>query len=164
MDSKVFQEALSLAELARKNGASGKVLDIQELKALNEEMRGQIPSWYIELMVKVPLANLEFGWQPDDDAEIQDFIEWSDIGGMRSESIQCYPGLAILDRGYINVGSDSFGGNPYFIPNDRGEDPPIYQIYHDVSDNADEILQSGRREVASSLSRFFRDAFVCSQP
>lgn len=70
MDSKVFQEALSLAELARKNGASGgTTLDPIELTALNADMGGRIPSWYIELMVKVPLANLVLGWHTEDDLQ-----------------------------------------------------------------------------------------------
>jgi hypothetical protein len=51
------------------------------------------------------------------------------------------------------------GGNPYFIPVDKGDDPPIYQLYHDVSNKADEILKRARL-VFPKLSDLFASGKV----
>lgn len=86
---------------------------------------------------------------------------WSDAPGVRSESLECYPGLAVLRNGYLNVAYCSHGsGDSYFINVYEGDDPPIYQLYHDVSDQPEVILAEGRRVVAASLSEFFGRALV----
>src|SRR5262249_1587234 len=117
-----------------------------------------------ELITTVPLCGLELGWQaqePDGDFDGVEWMQWSDPRNMRSESIECYPGLAILDHGYVNVASDlSGGGDPYFIAAGKSEEPSREQIYHDVSDEGSEILAEGRNLVAKSLSGFFRKALV----
>ncbi len=112
----------------------------------------------------VPLCGIEIGWKVDPLDGDTNEVNWlilSDARNIRSESLECYPGLAILSRGFINIGSCSLGsGDPYFISSEEGDDPPVYQVYHDVSDEADVILAEGRTVVAESLSRFFRDAIV----
>jgi hypothetical protein len=119
-----------------------------------------------ELLTAIPLGGLEIGWQayePKDDYDGVEWIELSDASGIRSESIECYPGLAILPAGYINIGSCSGGsGDPYFISVDEGDDPPVYQVYHDVGDTAEAILTEGRRCVASSLSLLFQTAIIAN--
>lgn len=70
---------------------------------------------------------------------------------MRSEMLECYPGTAIREHGYICVAGCTLGsGDQYYICNSDGDDPPLYQIYHDVSDVAD-----GRAGVFPSLSELF---------
>jgi hypothetical protein len=57
-----------------------------------------------------------------------EWLDWSNPWHMRGESLEAYPGIAILERGYINVAIDpGGGGNPYFIPTDEGEDPPLFR-------------------------------------
>jgi hypothetical protein len=125
---------------------------------------GRIPPWLADLLVTQPLAGLELGWQaypPEADSDGVMWLEISDARNIRSESLECYPGLAILHRGFINIASCSQGsGDPYFISADEGDDPPVYQVYHDVSDQPDAILAEGRQLVARSLSEFFRTARV----
>jgi hypothetical protein len=159
MNPHLKEEAVRLVQRAEKQGSHGKLVDLAVLATLNAEMNGQIPAWFIELLATVPLSGLELDWIAENG--IDGTIGWSDARNLRSESVECYPGLAILERGYINVGSDPSGsGDSFFIPTDQGDDPPVYQIYHDVSDQADEILAEGRVLVASSLSDLFRNALL----
>jgi hypothetical protein len=159
MLSKAVENLIRRAEAA---GHSGERTTLEAMKALNKDMVERIPAWYVELLVNFPLAGLEIGWQadePDDEDDGTAWVEWCDAAGMRSESLECYPGLAILEKGWINVASDAMsGGDPYFIPTDKGDDPPIFQVYHDVSDKAEVILAKGCRQVAASLSAFFLEA------
>lgn len=127
-------------------------------------MGNRIPGWYLELVTTVPICGLELGWQAyerGDDFDGIKWLYWSDPLDMRSESLECYPGIAILQRGYINVASDSTsGGDPYFIPTDQGDNPPLFQVYHDVSDDPEVIVQHGRQLVVGSLSEFLNKALI----
>ena len=120
--------------------------------------------WFVELLTTVPLAGLELGWHAQDPEPGFDglaWMEWSDEKNIRSESIDCYPGLAILKQGYINVAFCTEGsGDPYFVCMEEGDDPPLYQVYHDVSDEPKIIISKGRQKVAAKLSEFFRDALL----
>jgi hypothetical protein len=155
---------MQLVERAAAVGHTGKIADQELLAALVRDAKGHIPPWYAELITTIPLCGLELGWQAHEPADDYDGIEWmvwSDASNMRSESIECYPGLAILEHGYVNVASDpGGGGDPYFIAAGEGEDPPLYQVYHDVSDQGPEIIANGRSMVAESLSAFFRTALI----
>ncbi len=159
MTTVVQQSAKGLVERAAALGQHGVVAGEEELQQLNRDMGNRMPCWYIELLTSVPLCGLEFGWQayePDGDFDGIEWLQWSDPANIRSESLECYPGVAILERGYINVASDmTGGGNPYFIPADQGHDPPLFQVYHDISDDPDIIVQEGCQLVANSLSEFF---------
>jgi len=144
-------------------GKQGRVLTDQEAHTLMDEI-SVYPQWLLQLLKTVPLCGLEIGWQaydpePEDDGVA--WLEWCDASGVISESVEAYPGLAILPAGYINIAGDSCGGgNPYFICIHDGEDPPMYQVYHDVGDEAGVILKDGRRTVSASLSEFFRSGVV----
>jgi hypothetical protein len=76
-----------------------------------------------------------------------------------NETEQCYPGLAIRKLGYACLGIDpTGGGNPYFIKVSAGDNPPVYQVYHDVSRIGEEIEKRGMYQVADSLAAFFNNA------
>ena len=158
MNPIVYQEAVSLAERAKVAGEKGKTASPRELSALNSDMGGRIPDWYIELVTSVPICGLEFALNANDEDGV--LIEWSDSNGMRGESLECYPGLAILERGFINIGGDPIGsGDSFFINGpEGGDDPPVFQVYHDISDEADEIIRRGLNLIAPSLSTLFREA------
>ena len=85
----------------------------------------------------------------------------SNADGILWESLEGYPGLGILPAGYVNFGGDAGGGgDPYFLPVHEGDDPPLYQVYHDVGEDAATILANGRQLVAARLSEFFRVAIL----
>lgn len=51
---------------------------------------------------------------------------------IHSEQTAAYPGIAVVEAGYIPVGGCSIGtGDPYFINIHDGEGGPLYRIYHD---------------------------------
>jgi hypothetical protein len=164
MNETLMEAVVEVVERAKAAGKSGKCAEASTMNQLVNDTGGRIPRWYVELLVGYPLGGLEFGWQaeePNDDYDGIDWLAWSDPDNIRSESLECYPGLAILEKGWINVASDSMGGgDPYFIPTDQGDDPPVYQVYHDASDKAEVILAEGCRLVAASLSALFQQAIV----
>ena len=160
MNPTVEKEARLFVERAVASGQRGTCADAAELAALNEEMSERIPEWYVALLLSVPLCGLELKWLAEG---IDGAIAWCGVKGIRGESLECYPGIAILESGFINVGSDPYGsGDSYFMPTDQGDDPPVFQVYHDVSDQADEILADGLLQVAVHLSDLFRQASIAN--
>ena len=167
----VRSAAQTLIKRAVQVGQHGTLADPDALQQLDRELDGRLPTWYAELLATVPLSGLYLGWQayepkadfdgPEDDFDGIEWLKWSDSHNIRVESLESYPGIAILKRGYINVALDTTGGgDPYFIPTDQGDDPPLFQVYHDVSEDPDVIVREGRRLIAASLSEFFRTALV----
>jgi hypothetical protein len=100
----------------------------------------------LELLSAVPLCGLELGWQafaPEPGFDGVSWVEISNADRILWESLEGYPGLGILSAGYVNFGGDAGGGgDPYFVPIHEGDDPPLYQVYHDVGTDAETILAS----------------------
>jgi hypothetical protein len=164
MSDIVREAAEELVHRARASGHMGKTIARDDMDQLVADTGGRIPPWLADLLVSTPLSGLELGWQacePEADFDGVRWLELSDARDIRSESVECYPGFAILDRGFISIASCTHGsGDPYFISVDEGDDPPVYQVYHDVGEQPGEILAEGRQLVARSLSEFFRTAHV----
>ncbi len=97
MNRDVEDAASQFVQRASEAGRSGRLGDFDALVALNAEMGHRIPEWLISLITTIPLCGLEVDWQAND---LDGSIEWEDANGIRSESIECYPGLAILERGF----------------------------------------------------------------
>jgi hypothetical protein len=81
------------------------------------------------------------------------------VADIYSETEECYPGLAIRDLGYACLAIDPTGsGDPYFMRVADGDNPPVFQVYHDVSDVGTVIEQEGMIKIADSLSELFTNA------
>jgi hypothetical protein len=160
----VREAAGILIERAAARGLRGRVIPAGEMRKVLDALGGAYPTWLADLLTTVPLAGLELGWQefePEPDYDGRAWLFWSDARNILSESAECYPGLAILPAGYVNVASCSMGsGDPYFINVHEGVDPPLYRVYHDVGHEADSILAGGRILVASHLSEFLAHALL----
>jgi hypothetical protein len=124
------------------------------------------PFWLLDLLCAVPLCGLELGWRASEPEPDFDGVEWirvSDADGILWESMQGYPGLGILPAGYMNFGGDAGVGDSYFLPVHEGDDPPLYQVFHDVGEDAATILADRRCLVASRLSEVFRQALLAGE-
>ena len=166
--SPVLREAAAFAARAAANGFTGYREDVAEWRQLNADLGGIIPEWYVTVMTTLPLAGLELGRQsyepePGDDGLF--WLDWMDIDGTRGEMLEAHPGIPLLQAGYLCVAGCSHGtGNQYFIPTTEGDDPPFYNVYHDVGEEAEEILANGRELIAPSLSELFRTSLPRPKP
>jgi hypothetical protein len=98
---------------------------------------------------------IDFNVNTDDERS----IEFVGFEGVQDEFYELYPGCAIGKLGYICIAEDPTGsGDPYFINIYEGDNPPVYQIYHDVSDIGEEIIQGGREKIVNQLSELFKIA------
>jgi hypothetical protein len=148
--------ASSIGRFLQFHGVAGRAETRDDLDAFNAECGGIIPDWYCDILHRFPICGVELEWPDPSDPDEFAGIEWMDIRNMRSEMLECYPGIAIRDRGYICVAGCTLGsGDQYYICNADGDNPPLYQIYHDVSDAADEIIANGREIIFSRLSELF---------
>jgi len=164
MNDSLRDAAHALVARAKQAGQSGSTLTDAEALTLQEDAQGALPQWYLELLLKVPLAGLEFEYgEADEDGDRPHALLWNGATGIRSESLECYPGLAILERGYFNCASDpTGGGDPYFVGPEVDGVRPVYQVYHDVGDQADDILADGLKLVAPSLAVLL-DGGICDE-
>jgi hypothetical protein len=166
MNREIEQSVIALLERARGVGQVGSRAMFADVVALNRECGGILPDWYIDLITAYPICGLELGWLSSTPGEEDDgvsWMTWSAPAGMRSEMVECYPGIAICKLGYFNVAGCSHGsGDQYFMSARKGDDPPVIQVAHDVSDDAEVILRNGMYVVAERLSELFTNALVRS--
>lgn len=148
--------ATAIERFAESNSLAGRTESRDAIDEFNAECGGIIPDWYCNVLTTHPICGVELEWpDPNDDGEFVG-VEWMDIRNMRSEMLECYPGLAIRPNGYICIAGCTLGsGDQYYICGSDGDDPPVYQIYHDVSDVADEIIANSRAVVFEKLSQLF---------
>lgn len=165
MSENIFEEAKKFIEKAEKIGNNnlGRTATNEEIKLLKEKFGDKIPSWYYHIISELPLIHMEIGWQAyesDDDYDGIEYVEILEPKHMIEESFEYYPGIPIIEKGYVCIGGDPSGsGDPYFV-NFYTENPPVYQIYHDSVDQADEILKNGKAKVANSFAELFRNGIV----
>lgn len=151
-------EAEALIKRAADVHLTGKPGTPASYEQLEKDLQITLPSWYKELFTGYPLCGLEIGWKDEDD-EVW-FLEIADTDRVKHEGLRKNPGSSILKNGYICLGADSSDmEEPYYISIYEGEDPPVYQIFRDLSDDPAEILDIARVRAADTLSSFFRNAF-----
>lgn len=160
---KVREAAEALVARAEALGIRGRTLDSEEQQRVSAALPGY-PAWLLELLSSVPLCGLELGWQAYEPAPDFDGVLWvevTDAAGILSESLDAYPGVAILHEGYVNFGGGVGSGDPYFLYIRAGDDPPLYEVYHDViSEVVDTLPDEGRKLVSPRLSQFFETAIL----
>jgi hypothetical protein len=159
MNAEVLAAARELVRRGESVGARGRVADPAAMAALQTALCGLIPAWYVALLTTVPLCGLEIGWEKylsGNEPYGLELIRWRDPSGP-GEASACPPALRKFRSGSICVGIDASGTDPYVMPVTEGEDPPIYQVYHDTSGGRDEVLF---RLVCRKLSVLFRVAMV----
>jgi hypothetical protein len=158
----VRHAAETLIARAATLGLRGRTLTFEERQRIVAALP-TYPGWLLDLLAAVPLCGLELGWQAFDPEPRYDGVLWVTVSSADDilwESLEGYPGLGILPAGYVNFGGDVGGGDPYFLPTREGDDPPLYQVYHDMGMDAETILAEGRRLVAPRLSEFFDRAVL----
>ena len=154
----------AIEEYLAKASRTGKIVSSAEIRELQSKLTVPLPDWYIEVMSTYPLAGLYLDYplyeaKGDDDGYCP--IEIATANNIYSESVECYPGLAITDLGYACLAIDpTGGGDPYFMKVAEGDNPSVYQVCHDVSDVGTEIEAMGMIKIANSLSEFFGKARI----
>ena len=132
-----------IEELVKSEGdkfSEGPQVDEAEWHELNSEMREKIPNWFIELFAKYQLSDVNLVLQDETDEEMEYMLEFVHPESLKDESLEMYPGAAILDHGYLCIATDpTGGGDAYFINTHEGDDPAVYEIQHDVGEEAEEI-------------------------
>ncbi len=116
------------------------------------------------MITTYPISGLELAYQAYPPGQDDDGLMWLELLSPKDiywETNEAHPGAAIQALGYFCIGGDaSGGGNPYFIPTTQGNNPPVFQVYHEVSNNPEEIEQGGMQKIAESLSQLFDNAIL----
>lgn len=165
MQQELLIQATRFVDRASAAGHRGRIADRAELDSLATAIGRPLPAWLRTLLTSVPVVGLELGiqsWPAEADSDGVEWIEWLSPEGSRFESVELYPGTALLPHGFLCLARESVsGGDQYFVSLEDGDDPSLRQIFHDAQPWIDEAgtLDSGAsRIVAPSLSKLFEAA------
>ena len=94
-----------------------------------------VPEYWKSFVMQHPLVgtDVEFPWPGEE--ELTAVIEILDGDGIEHEARDAYPGIGVLQDGFVPVGTCSIGtGDPYFINVNDGPAGPLYKINHASAD------------------------------
>ena len=117
-----------------------------------------LPDWLINLLSDYPLIGVSFTLSEElDESRLGVEMKWLTPTGMVEEAYLFYPGILVLQLGYLPIGTCLTGsGDPYFLKMTiDNDDPPLVRIPHDnILDENDQLDESKFEPVSFSLSRF----------
>jgi hypothetical protein len=150
--------ATALCERLRSAGADSFIATEEQCAALAASLGLLLPQWLSDLLQTYALCGAKLFWQaypPEDDFDGLSYITLAHPERMAVESVELTPGFEILSLGFICIAADDDGiGDPYFIPS-GDEDPPVYQVRHEMDEEEHQIGPHPARLVARHLSEFF---------
>jgi hypothetical protein len=121
-----------------------------------------LPEWLVDLLKTYKLGSVSFSQNTrHDDSGIGAEVTWLKPYQIVSEARDVEPGISLVDKGFLPIGSCAMGsGDPYFLDLRRAtNDPPLVRIPHDCA--GDNLYPLDRIEVvARSLSEFFSTAVI----
>lgn len=164
MNQNVIKAVSEFVSRAQSVGSAGKIISLIEFTELNRKLTNSLPDWFIALYSTFPLSGCQLDYpqyEPEGDFDGHTTIELVTLQNIYEEMELCYPGIAIKDLGYFWIGVEAAGsGDQYFTTSRQGDNPPVFQVFHDVSDEGEEIEKNGMEKIADSLSDFFAKARV----
>lgn len=162
MHSEILKAVSDFVLRVKATDSEGKIVDLDKLTELNSKLTNPLPHWFMNLYSAFPLsgAQLEFPqYEPDEDYDGFVSLELATPQNIFDEMELYYPGIVIKDLGYFCIAVDPAGsGDQYYTTSTQGDNPPVFQVFHDVSDNGEEIEKHGMEKIADTLSDFFAKA------
>jgi hypothetical protein len=147
--------------------SEGHIVSLKDLNKVNNKSGNILPSWFVDLYATDPISASHIDYhqyEPEDDFDGYTTIELATPQNIYAEMEQCCPGILIKKIGYFCIGIDAIGsGDQFFTTSKKGDNPPVFQVYHDVGDTAEEIQKDGMIQIANSISEFFLKARVISK-
>ncbi len=156
MDEKLMHYLERVKPVEDEEFLKGKIQTNEAFHELEEELQHALPFWIRIMLTRYPIAGLIIRFKAIDGKgkaiQFNGFNEISDNFYVNT------PGSCIFPYGYFSIGEDPTGsGHPYFINMDEGNNPPVYQIRNDISNDGAKVLEEGKTLVAKSLSSLFKN-------
>ena len=114
-----------------------------------------------------PLSGLEVGWLAYPEENGEDSIEWVqllDLPLLSEINLESYPGILLNPLGYFIFGyASTWAGNCFAFSPAEGNDPPVYEIWHDSAQDEKGMEKAirdrrGVTKISESFSSFFKNA------
>lgn len=165
MTNQIIKSTETMLRKIKKHGVN---LNRKELEDLSH--KSSIPNWIIELFSSYPLAGLQVGAKVTDSfGGLKDepvLFEIVNANLMHELNTESYPGMYLFSKGYLTIGIGVESMGDVLVIDTKLEDPKVYQVWHDVSHDPDELekaIQTGARgtwTIAESLSLLFTEGLI----
>lgn len=129
-----------------------------ELEHVRRRFGSDLPEWFLQAMLDAALFGTIYEYSAEG---VFARLSWL-TGNEMIDEAEIYPGIDAVADGYIPVGTCTEGsGDSYFVCFRSSDDPPLVQIYHDMTRNG-EVPEGALRTITTKLSIFFQQAVVLS--
>lgn len=132
--------------LLRRLPSHGTPADAKALVGLTTPDGVHLPRWLIELLSEFPLAGIQIGVTVTDEfGGLHDepvMFELGDAALIEELNTDSYPGVYLFPRGYVVIGCGIEWAGDVLVLATNSNDPPAYQVWHDVSHDPEELEQA----------------------
>jgi hypothetical protein len=142
----------------------GRLTTSEEIEALPKQIQTTIPTWYKNLLLQFPIANLPLGIPNDfgqpllkgrslEQLPLMEITFYSiDKIAERSDSI--FPNFLLFKKKIIGIAEDEGSTGEGIFIDAKDDDPPVIMIFHDMGESLKDLIKNGDR-----LSNNFSDLF-----
>lgn len=143
----------------------GTVVSQEEIDKVAKNLVSKIPEWYLELLIRYPLSNMEFGipfdygWTVLDDVTHEAYplmnTYFMSLEEMVWNMSEAFPACELIKEGYICIApTDTIDGDGFYIDG-RLSDPKVIYIYHDLGETTDELIKYSTT-ISETFSEFLQ--------
>jgi hypothetical protein len=143
----------------------GKLTTPEEIEALPIQIRTTIPTWYKELLLQFPIANLPLGipndfGQPLLKGRSLEQLPLMEITFYSTDKIiemsdSVFPNYLLFKKKIIGIAEDQGSTGQGIFIDSKYDNPPVTLIFHDMGESVKELIKNGTR-LADNFSDIFR--------
>lgn len=143
----------------------GKLTTSEEIKALPKQIKSAIPTWYKDLLLQFPIANLPLGIPTDfgqpllkgrslEQLPLME-ITFYPIDEIVEMSDTFFPNYLLFKKKVIGIAEDHESTGEGIFIDTKDNNPPVIMIFHDMGESLKDLLRNGIR-LADTFSDLFR--------
>ncbi|MFY0602054.1 MAG: hypothetical protein JXR03_20435 [Cyclobacteriaceae bacterium] len=142
----------------------GRLTTTEEIKSISWKVKRRITKWYLELLSKYPLVDLEIGIPNDhgDETLIGKPVEELPLTGItfistaeiERHALNIFPDYELLRMKIIRIAEDKFVTQEGVFMNGKQDNPELRLVFHDFGETGKEVYSE-----AETLMNSFTDMF-----
>lgn len=143
----------------------GKFTTPEEIEALPKQIRSAIPTWYKNLLLQFPIANLPLGipndfgqpllkGRPLDQLPLMEITFYS-VDEIVDMSDSIFPNYLLFKKKIIGIAEDQGSTGEGIFIDSKEDNPAVTLIFHDMGESLKELIKNGTR-LTDNFSDLFR--------
>lgn len=161
MKELILESGKELINKANQKKIQGFKMKLEDIKEIEEKIKTNLPSWYIELVTNLEIVNLKTMYHENESENEWKYYEMKIA--TKEDMIReatAYPGCNLIKYGYVCFGISRYGADNFYINTKNGDKVKIIQFFHDVDYEKIDDVNENQELISSSIVEYFKKAKI----